>query len=109
MTRTAYCSCNPKRMSGFHNGGSMWVCASCGCPTHAYLKSKLSRMAEAISTNLHLFRNGPRHNEVWSTEELLTKTSDEHVAAWIAGYDWTEETVTGSETGRTARVWVWRT
>lgn len=60
-----------------------------------------------MKTELHLFRDGPQHNQVWSTHQLLYKCDElPDAAAWITQYKWTDETVVGSESGRVARVWV---
>lgn len=52
---------------------------------------------------LNLFRWGPMHDQIHTTEALL---QDRSIARWIAEYDWTKEKVVGSVSGREARVWV---
>lgn len=59
-------------------------------------------------TYLNLFQHGPHHNEIWSNEDLVTRSEKLPSAAWITDYCWTPETVSGSESGRLARVWVHR-
>lgn len=64
----------------------------------------VKKRPEPVVTDLHLFRYGDHHNELWTTQDLLYGPSD--CASWITQYAWTTETVQGSETGRIARVWV---
>lgn len=54
---------------------------------------------------LNLFRWGPMHDQVHSTEDLM---KDRTIAKWIADYAWTPEKVVGSVSGREARVWVYK-
>jgi len=54
-----------------------------------------------VKTDTNLMRFGPRDNEVVETHELIYSDFP------ILEYRWTPETVTGSESGRIARVWVW--
>lgn len=98
-----YCvyGCGAKRMSGYAFNGAMWVCGHCERPTQQYLEGLLSE--DGIS--LHLFRYGPHHDELWSTEQLLYKNDDLPSAAWVAEYVFTDQMITGSKSGRVARVW----
>lgn len=58
--------------------------------------------------DLVLFRYGDHHNEIWSIAELLYGHPERpSCASWITDYSWTAETVVGSESGRTARIWVY--
>lgn len=59
-------------------------------------------------TRVHLFVGGPHHHEVWTTEELMYRNEKLPEVAWITDYAWTADTVVGSESGRVARVWVYR-
>lgn len=57
-------------------------------------------------TDLNLFQYGDHHNELRTVRELLyARDNSDPVASWITQYRWTEETITGSESGRVARVW----
>jgi len=51
---------------------------------------------------LNIMRNGPRHNTIVETCELVTS----YKMGWIGEYVWTKEIIVGSESGRQARVWV---
>lgn len=51
---------------------------------------------------LNLMRFGPHHHELHETHDL-TQNGDN---SWILDYRWTPELVTGSESGKRARVWV---
>ncbi len=52
---------------------------------------------------LNLMRGGPRHNEIYETTTLALS----HGMGFITDYKWTPEIIVGSESGRSARVWVW--
>lgn len=80
--------------------GTSWTRASdgtyvhaCGYPSEATLRSQ---------DMLNIFQGGPRHNELVETEELMKR---EDVGKWITSYAWTAEKITGSVSGREARVW----
>ncbi len=53
---------------------------------------------------LNLMRGGPRHNEIYETQTLVIS----HGMGFIMNYQWTPEIIVGSESGRSARVWVWK-
>jgi hypothetical protein len=72
-----------------------WV-HECGYPSEATLRSQ---------DMLNLFRFGPHHNELIETEELMKRRD---VGGWITSYAWTPEKITGSVSGREARVWVYK-
>lgn len=56
-------------------------------------------------TDLNLFQYGDHHNELWTVAELLHGREKGESTTWITDYRWTDEVITGSESGRVARVW----
>lgn len=94
MTNMILCSCTGR--DGFTQAGDDYVCARCGLPRRQY--------EEKVSGGLAYFRGGPLDGKAYEYSTLL---SGEAVQLPIAEYKWTQEKITSSLTGRTARVWVW--
>jgi hypothetical protein len=74
--------------------------------SRAFLKNLLENGRGMPETHLNLFQGGDHHNELWTNQELLHGRETGEKAYWITDYTWTPDTVTGSESGRAARVWV---
>lgn len=51
---------------------------------------------------LNIFQGGPQHNTIMETSDLVKPGPS---GAWICTYRWTKETITGSVSGKIARVW----
>ena len=67
-----------------------------------------------MASHLHLLRNGPLHNTLLTTAEIVDRSGvalrddAQRVLAHVAEYRWTPETVVGEVSGNTAHVWIWR-
>lgn len=98
-----YCRCAGWPTEGYvEREDELWVHALCYLPRRLYLQKTVESEPE-VGQVLNLFRFGPHHHELYETKELISSTD----YAWISNYRWTSETVTGSESGREARVWVY--
>lgn len=97
--------------SGYHQrGDGVWTHVTCDQPTKEYLEVFLK--TQPVLTHLNLLQGGPLHNTLLSNSELIDRVAigvredGEHILKHIDQYRWTPETIVGSETGRTARIWV---
>jgi hypothetical protein len=103
----SYCTCLTHRQKeGFTYVNGWWPRPSCGKVTRAFLEKTLERINAVPETRLNLFQNGDHHNELWTNQELLYGKDSGEKAYWITDYTWTADTITGSESGRVARIWV---
>lgn len=50
---------------------------------------------------LNIMQGGPMHNTIIETQDLVTDINK----SWITEYKWTSHTITGSMSGKIARVW----
>lgn len=97
--------CDCTNWSGTRNTGytrrddGVWVHAACMRPSLPIFLKDVD-----VKVDLHIFRGGPLHNELRTSEDLLHKRDPELVRR-ITEYRWVPETLTGSESGRVARVW----
>ncbi len=110
MINDAACDCKklpPNR--GYVARGRFMVHAICGKPARAFLENIVTEHGTTDGTRLNLFYWGAHHNEVWTNDQLLYKCPELESATWITDYRWTWKTVTGSKSGKVARVWVLRT
>lgn len=107
------CDCtgsNRKQKDGWtRRDDGVWVHPRCMRPSPVAFAVSVER-DEAMRTELNIFQGGDHHNEIWTTGELLRGRGDggqqeRLYAPWITSYKWTPETITGSASGRVARVW----
>jgi hypothetical protein len=87
------CQCGGADGWGMSGDAEYFVCGRCRQPSRLVLEKK---------NVLNLMRYGPHHNELVETEQLV----GDGKYSWIAEYAWTPEKITGSVSGREARVWV---
>lgn len=100
------CAVTGKSSDGYtRRSDAIWSHSKCRLPSHQYLESQMTE------TGLNLMRFGPLHNMILSNADLMRgrhgemTEQDTMVHAHGHRYRWTADTVTGSESGRVARVW----
>lgn len=103
-----YCQCRKQRANDgwTRRSDNVWVHPPCNMP-HKYVVEKVvNGEIDVPITELNIFQYGEHHNELWTVRELLYGKPDApSCAPWITDYVWCNETITGSESGRVARVW----
>lgn len=106
-----YCLCKQKPNDGWtRRSDNLWVHPPCGLPHKYVVEQALEGKVPIDLPELNLFQYGDHHNEMWTVKELLYGRDDgASCASWITDYAWTNETITGSESGRVARVWKLKT
>lgn len=101
-----WCTCtNHKQKEGWTRKGWWWVRPRCFKPTRTYYIQMVDGHKNTPRYDLNLFQGGEHHNELWTVAELLYGRENGDCASWITDYTWTEDTVTGSDSGRVARIW----
>ena len=114
------CACTSK---GKTEGGwthrpddEMWVCGQCRLPTPGFLESYMARKNDEqgeAGTHLNLLRYGPLHNVMLTNTELLDRRDLMRHDDWdniekhLTDYRWSSEVLVG-QSGKRARVWVWK-
>lgn len=92
---TLGCACVSHRDGWSHVGDQMWVHPECGQPSPANVRRDMA------SIELQYFYRGPLHNTLVTASDLIHTPR-----AGITEYKWTTGVMTGSESGRKARVWM---
>lgn len=102
-----WCTCRKRHKLGYEVVNDWGLCPLCHLPEQMFLENLLTEHGKHSGTYLNLFRHGPHHNELWTVQQLLYACEELPSSTWITSYTWTDDVVVGSESGRTARVWVW--
>lgn len=89
------CTCVSQRDGWSHVGGQIWVHPKCGQPSPPNVRRDMA------SIDLQYFYCGPLHNTLVTASDLLHTPRQ-----GVSEYRWTSGVMTGSESGRKARVWV---